>query len=75
MQYRRFRFSTISYTKNTTRKRIIIQGKAVKNYNSITKKALEYNDFVTYNLATQILADEVKDEQRTEDILKNLEVK
>ncbi|MFL6319758.1 MAG: hypothetical protein ACJ72Q_04740 [Nitrososphaeraceae archaeon] len=41
----------------------------------MAKKALEYNDFVTYNLATQILADEVKDEQHTEDVLKNLEVK
>ena len=51
------------------------EGKAVKNYNNIAKKALEYNDFVTYNLATQILADEVKDEQHTEDVLKNLEVK
>ena len=51
------------------------EGKAVENYNSIAKKALEYNDFVTYNLATQILADEVKDEQHTEDVLKNLEVK
>ena len=51
------------------------KGKAVENYNSITKKVLEYNDFVTYNLATGILADEVKDEQHTEDVLKNLEVK
>ena len=51
------------------------EGKAVENYNIIAKKALEYNDFVTYNLATQILADEVKDEQHTEDVLKNLEVK
>ena len=51
------------------------EGKAVENYNSIAKKALEVNDFVTYNLATQILADEVKDEQHTEDVLKNLEVK
>jgi bacterioferritin len=51
------------------------EGKAVENYNNIAKKALEYNDFVTYNLATQILADEVKDEQHTEDVLKNLEVK
>ena len=41
----------------------------------VAKKALEYNDFVTYSLATQILADEVKDEQYTEDVLKNLEVK
>lgn len=51
------------------------EGKAVGNYNNIAKKALEYNDFVTYNLTTQILADEVKDEQHTEDVLKNLEVK
>jgi bacterioferritin len=51
------------------------EGKAVENYNRIAKKALEINDFVTYNLATTILADEVKDEQHTEDVLKNLEVK
>jgi bacterioferritin len=51
------------------------EGKAVENYNNIAKKALEVKDFVTYNLATTILADEVKDEQHTEDVLKNLEVK
>ena len=51
------------------------EGRAVQNYNNIAKKALEINDFVTYNLATTILADEVKDEQHTEDILKGLEVK
>ncbi len=51
------------------------EGKAVENYNSLAKKALELGDFVTYNLATTILADEVKDEQHTEDILKSLEVK
>lgn len=38
----------------------------VQNYNRIAKGALEINDFVTYNLATTILADEVKDEQHTE---------
>ena len=41
----------------------------------ILRKGPEINDFVTYNLATPILADEVKDEQHTEDILKGLEVK
>jgi bacterioferritin len=51
------------------------EGKAVQNYNNIAKRALEINDFVTYNLATTILADEVKDEQHTEDVLKGLEVK
>lgn len=51
------------------------EDKAVENYNNIAKKALEVKDFVTYNLATTILADEVKDEQHTEDVLKNLEVK
>ena len=51
------------------------EGKAVENYNGLSKKALELGDFVTYNLATTILADEVKDEQHTEDILKSLEVK
>src|SRR5918912_1770497 len=28
------------------------EGKAVQNYNNIAKRALEINDFVTYNLAT-----------------------
>lgn len=51
------------------------ESKAVENYHNIAKKALEVNDFVTYRLATTILADEVKDEQHTEDVLKNLEVK
>ena len=51
------------------------EGRAVQNYNNIAKRALEINDFVTYNLATTILADEVKDEQHTEDILKGLELK
>ena len=30
------------------------EGKAVENYNNIAKKALEVNDFITYNLATTI---------------------
>lgn len=51
------------------------EGKAVENYNALAKKALELGDYVTYNLATTILADEVKDEQHTEDILMSLEVK
>ena len=51
------------------------EGKAVENYNSLAKKALALGDYVTYNLATTILADEVKDEQHTEDILKSLEVR
>ncbi|HJS83374.1 MAG TPA: ferritin-like domain-containing protein [Nitrososphaera sp.] len=51
------------------------EGKAVENYNGLAKKALEVGDYVTYNLATTILADEVKDEQHTEDVLKSLEVK
>jgi len=51
------------------------EGKAVENYNSLAKKALALGDYVTYNLATIILADEVKDEQHTEDILKSLEVR
>lgn len=51
------------------------EGKAVENYNMLAKKALELGDFVTYNLATTILSDEVKDEQHTEDVLKSLEVK
>lgn len=51
------------------------ESKAVENYHNIAKKALEVNDYVTYRLATTILAEEVKDEQHTEDVLKNLEVK
>jgi bacterioferritin len=51
------------------------EGKAVENYNNLAKKALMLGDYVTYNLASTILADEVKDEQHTEDILKALEVK
>jgi bacterioferritin len=50
------------------------EGKAVENYNNLAKKALALGDYVTYNLAATILADEVKDEQHTEDILKSLEV-
>jgi len=49
------------------------EGKAVENYHNLAKKSLERGDFVTYNLATTILADEVKDEQHTEDVLKSLE--
>ena len=59
----------------TLEKGLEFEGKAVENYNNIAKKALEVNDFVTYNLATTILADEVKDEQHTEDVLKNLELR
>jgi bacterioferritin len=55
-------------------KRLEFEGKAVENYNNIAKKALEVNDYVTYRLATTILADEVKDEQHTEYVLKNLKV-
>ena len=50
------------------------ESKAVENYHNIGKKALESNNLVTYRVATTIHADEVKDEQRTEDILKNQEV-
>ena len=51
------------------------ESKALENYHNIAKKALEVNDYVTYRLVTTILAEEVKDEQHTEDVLKNLEVK
>jgi len=51
------------------------EDKAVENYNNLAKKALALGDYVTYNLATTILTDGVKDEQHTEDILKSLEVK
>ena len=39
------------------------------------QKALEINDNVIYRLATTILADEVKNEQHTEDVFKNLEIR
>jgi ferritin-like protein len=51
-------------------KAIEFEGKAVQNYNIIARMALEIDDFVTYNLAITVLADEVKDEQRTEDVHK-----
>ena len=51
------------------------EGKAVENYNNLVLIATEANDFVTRRLAETILADEVKDEQHTEDVLKHLEVK
>lgn len=56
-------------------KALEFEGKAVENYNNIVKKASEVNDFVTRRVATTILTDEVRDEQHTEDILKELEVK
>jgi bacterioferritin len=61
--------------RNALEKGLEFESKAVENYRNIAKKALEVNDYVTYRLATTILADEVKDEQHTEDVLKNLEVK
>jgi bacterioferritin len=61
--------------KSALEKAFEFEGRAVQNYNNIAKRALKINDYVTYNLATTILADEVKDEQHTEDILKDLEVK
>ena len=51
------------------------EGKAVENYNSLAKKAVALSEYVTFNLAATILADEVKEEQHREDILKLLEVK
>jgi bacterioferritin len=51
------------------------EGKAVENYTNLVLKATEANDFVTRRLAETILADEVKDEQHTEDVLKHLEVR
>ncbi|HEY3094645.1 MAG TPA: ferritin-like domain-containing protein [Nitrososphaera sp.] len=51
------------------------EGKAVENYNSLAKKAVALSEYVTFNPAATIPADEVKDEQHREDILKLLEVK
>ncbi|HEX7032202.1 MAG TPA: ferritin-like domain-containing protein [Nitrososphaera sp.] len=51
------------------------EGKAVENCGSMEKQAPALGDYVTYNLDTAILADEVKDERHREDILKSLEVK
>jgi bacterioferritin len=53
----------------------VFEGKAVENYTNLVLKATEANDFVTRRLAETILADEVKDEQHTEDVLKHLEVR
>jgi ferritin-like protein len=47
------------------------EGKIVENYNNLAKKTLELGDHVTYNLATTILANQMKDEQ-IEDVLKSL---
>ncbi len=47
----------------------------MENYSNLVKEATNVNDFVTRRLAETILADEVKDEQHTEDILQHLEVK
>lgn len=51
------------------------KSRAVENHDGLAKKALELGDYVTCNLTSTILADEVKDEQLTEDVLKSLEVK
>lgn len=51
------------------------EGKAVENYTNLVLIATEANDYVTRRLAETILADEVKDEQHTEDVLRHLEVK
>lgn len=56
-------------------KTLEFETKAVENYNNIVKKASEIDDFVTRNLVTTILAEEVKDEQHVEDVLKILEIK
>jgi ferritin-like protein len=49
--------------------------KAVENYTNLVLKATEANDYVTRRLAETILADEVKDEQHTKDVLKHLELR
>lgn len=51
------------------------EGKAVENYTNLVLKATEANDYVTRRLAETILADEVKDEQHTKDVLKHLELR
>ena len=51
------------------------EGKAVGNYTNLVLKATEANDYVTRRLAETILADEVKDEQHTKDVLKHLELR
>jgi ferritin len=47
----------------------------VENYSTLVKEARNVNDFVTCRLTEIILADEVKDEQHTEDILQHLELR
>ncbi|RMF30512.1 MAG: hypothetical protein D6752_03925 [Candidatus Nitrosothermus koennekii] len=59
--------------KSAVEKAIEIEGKAIKHYNELVKKSKDV-DFVTFELATDILADEVKEEQDFEDILTKLEI-
>ena len=53
-------------------KSVEFEGKDLESYITLVKEATNVNDFVTCRLAETILADEVKYEQHTEDILQHL---
>ena len=59
--------------KSAVEKAMEIEGEAIKHYNALVKKSKDV-DFVTFELANEILADEVKEEQDLEDILTKLEI-
>ncbi len=59
--------------KSAVEKAMEIEGMAIKHYNELVKKSKDV-DFVTFELANEILADEVKEEQDLEDILSKLEI-
>ncbi len=59
--------------KNAVQKAMEIAGKVTEHYNEIAKKT-QHTDYVTYEIVTEILIEEVKEEQDLEDILTNLEV-
>jgi len=59
--------------KSAVQKAMEIAGKVIEHYNVITKKT-QHDDYVTYEIVSEILTEEVKEEQDLEDILTNLEV-
>ena len=59
--------------KSAVEKAIEIEGIAIKHYNELAKRSKDV-DFVTFELATDILSDEVKEEQDLEDILTKIEI-
>lgn len=59
--------------KKSVQKAMEIAGNVTEHYNEIMKK-VNGVDFVTYELVSNILAEEVKEEQDLEDILSQLEI-